>query len=333
MVNCKTSAISTTKRLNLVSKTAKELFNFENNLDFCKSMNYLAKLINMKDKYIYLPLLLAFAVGIFLFSLRNQSPSYRLHSLMKKGAVDKQQFIDSIEFVMENGAIVVEIKHEKANFAKNYRFIFETGSPTYFSKELLLEAALVEKLEVQNNNGQSKAVSFFLTHLQIRDINFGSVGVGELQTLPPNIDGIIGANLMQHCLWQIDYPKRKIYFASHQDFLPKQPKMHQVSFIRNIYRIPCIYLTINNFPRRPMAWVSTSKKTTVLLDQQFSNLRYAMAFPQDSATAERLAIGTLEVQKIPTTFSLGQQCYLGSEFLKNYVLTFDWSSRKMYIGQ
>lgn len=299
-------------------------------------MNYLAKIVNMNKKYLHLPILLALGLVFLLFFIRNQQPSYRLHALMKKGKVNKQQFIDSIDFVMENGAIIIEVGQKKNNgtsVPKKYRFVLETGSPTYFSKELLADSEVVEKLEVQDSSGQKAEVSFYSTRLTIQNIAFEGIGAGERRILPPNVDGVIGANLMQHCVWQIDYPKRKIYFASHQDFLPKQSQMHQISFIRNIYRVPCIYLTINNFPRRPMAWVSTSKKTTVLLDQQFSNLRNAMAFQQGSATAERLAIGTLEVQKIPIVFGLGQQCYVGSAFLKDYVITFDWRNRKMYIGQ
>jgi len=293
--------------------------------------------MNMKDKKIYLPLLFAFATIIFLFFLRNQNHSYRLHALMKKGMLNEQAFIDSLDFYLENGAVVVNIKEWASTNAaapKSYRFIIETSGATYFSKKLLAKLAAVEKLIVEDDKGQKKEIPFFLTDAKIQNSIFENIAVGELSNPPPTIDGVIGANLMQHCLWQIDYPKRKIYFSNQLAMLPKQAKVYPISFIRNIFRTPCIYLIINDFPRRPMAQVSTSKPVTILLDKQFSDLRAAMLFPKDSVgTANKLALGDLLIKNAHTAFSSQQQCYLGSEFFKNYILTIDWGNRKMYVSQ
>lgn len=290
----------------------------------------------MKDKKKYLLLFPIFSVLVFLFFLRYQNPAYRLHSFMKSGKIaDNQNFIDSLDFSFENNLTFVNIKKWNDTDTQTvYRFLFDTGSPTYFSKKLTKNLALSEKFEIQDANGQKKEIPFFFTDFKIQNTVFEHIGAGELDMKSPKIDGIIGANLMQHCVWQIDYPKRKIYFSNRLEMLPKQAKTHQISFIRNIFRIPSIYLTINRFPRRPMALVSSSYPAAIVLDEQFSNLRNSMLFSDNEAdTFSTLALGDLTIKEVSTTFSQQGQCYLGSVFFKNYVLTIDWGNRKIYLSQ
>lgn len=290
----------------------------------------------MKDKKTYLLPLLIFC-GLLLFLLiRYQNVTYRLHSLMKSGKlVSHQDFVDSLDFSFENNLMFVNIKKwNDTDSQMAYRFLFDTGSPTYFSKKLTEKFEDKEKFGIQDEHGEKKEIAFFFTDFKIQNTVFEHIGVGEMEMKSPKIDGIIGANLMQHCVWQIDYPKRKVYFANRLEMLPKQANPHQISFIRNIFRIPCIYLTINRFPRKPMALISSSYPAAIVLDGQFSNLKKSMLFSDNEAdTLALLALGDLTIEGVSTTFGQEQLCYLGSVFLKDYILTFDWTNRKIYISQ
>lgn len=295
------------------------------------------------------PLLLLFFLAIVIF-LRNQDANYQLYQLMKKGKTSSSQgFKDSIDFIFENNLIFINLKIKNIDCF----FLFDTSSPTCISNALIQKLALKKQATVMTKDEKEnwQEYDFFFTNIKIQNIDFKEIAVKKMPTslpvLPsqiPRLDGIIGANLLQHCIWQIDYPKQKIYFADRLDLLPRPKYSFPVSFTRNVLRTPRIYLTINNFPKRPTALVSTGNTESIILNQYFSDIRFAMLFSTQtleskiitkndtlwSGYANTLAVTDLKANHVKTVFSNQKQCFLGNEFLKNYILTIDWKNRKMY---
>ena len=270
---------------------------------------------------------------------RNQDANYQLHKLMKKGQIEQvNDFQDSIGFIFEGNLIFVQLYIKKVA----YLFLFDTGSPTSFSKNLIQKLNLRKEATLCLNNDKEERteISLFSESLRINHTVFGEVMVQELaEDLQKNykipIDGIIGSNLMQHCIWQIDYKKQKIYLSNRLELLPTLPKRYFTSFTRNTERSPRIYLTINHFPKRPIALVSTGDTNGITLSQSFSSIRSMMLFPplqEDShfSYANLLMIGDLKANHIKTNFSNSKQCILGNDFLKHYLVTLDWRKRKIY---
>jgi hypothetical protein len=305
--------------------------------------------------------------GLFLFlflfvmlTLRNYSPDYQLYKLIKKGEIahyatkQNTDFVDSIDFMLKNDLVLLKIPIQSTNQKQDsFTFVFDTGSPTYFSTNLLqrLEAMFEGNFQIGDEKGNKKEMAFFLTNFKIQSIVFQEIAVGKLSeneffinplTKMGKIDGVIGANLMQHCAWQIDYLRKKIYFARQINLLPKQPATSPIPFIKNIFSVPCTQLMVNNFPQRPTFLVSTGNASAILLNHYFTQLRYSAGFGGKmdslfvgsdtlfSSVTRQLQIGNRHIDSIPTLFSTVQNSRLGNAFLKNYVLTIDWQHRKLY---
>lgn len=313
---------------------------------------------------------------VFILFLRNQNELYRLHQSMRQGKVTHRQgIIDSIDFFFERNHIILKLND--ACFSggtpfpnpNTYYFIFDTGSPTYFSKSLIAKLGLEKKINftIQDDRGAKKNLPFYTAKVKLQSSNFQDIVIGELPKQIAldsiNIDGVIGANLMQHCAWQIDYSQERIYFANRIEALTLPKENYPIPFVRNIFRTPCIYLTINQFPRRPMALLSTGSPQAISLNAIFKSLHrsmkylgrevdtvvvvtanqksilpsiYEFASVKDTIVvgkARELAINTLAVYSVPTIFQSTLQNRLGNEFLKSYILTIDWQNRKLWLGK
>ncbi len=305
----------------------------------------------MKKHIFRILLFLCFA---FALVLRSQNADYKLHRLMKKGKIfvnptteKGTDFIDSINFSFEDHLILLKIPVKTTDSSPDsLTLLVDTGSPTYLSPRLMQNLPFVGDFQMTDAKGNKKDVTFFLTNLKIQNTVFQEIAVGELEgseVSAKEIDGVIGANLMQHCLWQIDYARKKIYFSNQLSLLPTQPQTYPISFIKNIFSVPCVQLTINQFPQRPTFWVSTGNPYAISLNQYFTGLRYSAGFVDEpdtlkvgqdiifATTTQHLEVGGRSVYAVPTLFSNAPNTRLGNEFLKNYVLTIDWANRKLYL--
>ncbi len=325
------------------------------------------------SKKLLIPCLVLLFFVLILF-LRNKNELYRLYQAMRQGRVTQRQgTVDSIDFFLKKNYIVLKLpdtcfsdKPLLPNQPFYYHFIFDTGSPTYFSKNLINKLKLEPKsnFTIQDDRGTKRNLDFYLTSIKLQNSDFQEVIIGELPkslTLDSiNIDGVMGANLMQHCAWQIDYTKHRIYFAKEIEVLAMPKENYAVSFIRNIFRTPCIYLMLNQFPRRPTALLSTGSPEAISLNYIFKSLHRSMKylgrevdtvvvhqkmasssiyeFTDVSDTlvigkARELVINDLTAHGIPTVFQSTLQNRLGNEFLKSYILTIDWQNRKLWLGK
>ncbi len=325
------------------------------------------------SKKLLIPCLVLLFFVLILF-LRNQNGLYRLHQAMRQGKVAQRQgIVDSIDFFLKKNYIVLKLPNTcfsdkllPSNQPSCYHFIFDTGSPTYFSKNLINKLRLEPKsnFTIQDDRGTKRNLDFYLASIKLQNSDFQEVIIGELPkalTLDSiNIDGVIGANLMQHCVWQIDYTKHRIYFAKGVETLVMPKENYPVSFIRNIFRTPCIYLMLNQFPRRPTALLSTGSPEAISLNYIFKSLHRSMKylgrevdtvvahqkmaltpiyeFTDVSDTlvvgkARELVINDFTAHGVPTVFQSTLQNRLGNEFLKFYILTIDWQNRKLWLGK
>ncbi|GAB4190536.1 MAG: aspartyl protease family protein [Thermoflexibacter sp.] len=314
---------------------------------------------------------------VFILFLRKQNELYRLHQSMRQGKLtERQGMIDSIDFFFKKNYIILKLVDtcfSKAIFLSKpnsyYYFIFDTGSPTYFSKSLIAKLGLeqISNFTIQDDRGAKRNLPFYIANITLQNSDFQDIVVGEMSqniTLDSIlISGIIGANLMQHSAWQIDYQQQKIYFANKVEAFSMPIENYPIPFIRNIFRIPCIYLMLNQFPRRPVALLSTGSPQAISLNYIFKSLHrsmkylggevdtvlvnvahqenilppiYEFANTNDTlivGKARELAINDLTANGVPTVFHSTLQNRLGNEFLKSYILTIDWQNRKLWLGK
>jgi hypothetical protein len=303
-------------------------------------------------KYI-VPIFTLVSLLSFIF-IRKQNDTYQLHEIMKEGQMlSTKSFVDSLSFSFDNNLIILDIPSHNLGIKESnkiYHFLVDTGSPCFFSEELIkalgLERKWILPLGIDDDEEGREKTDLFTAQIKLQNLVFQFITIGKLsknkekllsKQTKTHIHGIIGANLMQHCLWQIDYVQKKIYLSNQLDFLPKTKKKYSTTFIRDICRRPCIYLTINHFPRKPMAILSTGNPHSIVLNQTFKSLRKAMLYSKidtkEIENARSLIIGDLQVQDVPTFFEGKLKNYLGNGFGGQYTITIDWKSKRIWFGE
>ncbi|MEA3478759.1 MAG: retropepsin-like aspartic protease, partial [Bacteroidota bacterium] len=135
--------------------------------------------------------------------------------LFRAGEVTQENFYQAIGFEERKGYIILkaEIKGE------THDFILDTGAPNLISKSLAEKLGLItvstgKAIDSKGKVGDLEIVSidtiklgglsFTNTSAMVYDID----SIIELYCL--DVEGLIGANLMRHAIWDINYKEKKI---------------------------------------------------------------------------------------------------------------------------
>lgn len=167
-------------------------------------------------RYIYSTIFIAVFISI------NSCNTIKVLKLIKKGEVVQQNFNQIIAYQEFRNWILIDVKINGSE--KTYKFLFDTGAVTLVTPELA--KALGLKVKAEQNVGSSTDAKQKTGFSQIDNINIGGidfkdVGVAiirldqspDISCLGVQIDGFIGANLMKHAIWQIDYQNKTLQFT------------------------------------------------------------------------------------------------------------------------
>jgi hypothetical protein len=257
----------------------------------------------------------------------------------------------------------------------SYRFIVDTGSPTVIS------AALARKLKskilcsYQDDLYENKPV-FHVTKLDILQLPTKNettkllvfeqvaaiVDSFPAHNLLVSFDGIIGANMMQHAIWQFDGLQKTVALLDKASYEIAQKNAMFVPMFRNVYRVPKFHGFINQYQTKSVFHLSTGFGGGVKIPAEYwehcnmlgiDSTQSTQVYPEfcgqnyiiekekidtkvpNSINPRLLAINqvridTLRRQNVSTIFSNGTSWQLGNNFLQYYVLTIDWQGRKLF---
>jgi hypothetical protein len=268
----------------------------------------------------------------------------------------------------------------------SYRFIVDTGSPTVIS------AALARKLNrkilcsYQDDLYENKPI-FDVTQLDILQLPTQNEGTKFLvfeqiaavvDSFPPHsflasFDGIIGANVMQHAIWQFDGLQKTVALLDKASYEVAKKNAMLVPMFRNIYRVPKFHGFINQYQTKSVFHLSTGFGGGVKIPAEYwqhcnmlriDSTQNTQVYPEfcvqnyiiekeklankvanptnlplNSTLNSRLLyinqvrIDTLARQHISTVFSEGTSWQLGNDFLQHYVLTVDWKGRCFFLSK
>lgn len=165
---------------------------------------------------------------------------YRFH----ESYVKTVNFIDSIDFTIKNGLILIEADPEKTG--KKYTFIFDCSSPTILTHDV----AKTVELNHEGNYpayisqlGLSTSALGTLGYIKIGEIEFESISTYIVQSEIlkdkgfENISGIIGSNLMNACVWQIVPERKKIIICSAKSYVkvPATAEKLKMKLSKSVY--------------------------------------------------------------------------------------------------
>ncbi|CAL65841.1 retropepsin-like aspartic protease [Christiangramia forsetii] len=275
---------------------------------------------------------------------------------LKEGETDQENYSVTFPFEIKNGFIIVPVEIEN----KNYNFLLDTGSPTLVSKELAKSLNLkaidsAKAGDVYNDKLQNKytrlekvkigTIDFTGTTALINDFNSVSVWSSL------NIHGFIGANLMQHAIWDIDFKRKQITITDNESKLNLPEDIIENKLFIGVAGVPAIACKVNekkvwNFTVDlgynggivvPFSEFKKQTENGEILDFKKSDTKGVIGIYGEQNTTRESYIGiideiefgnsTLENEKVYSEQYLEKR--FGSDFFKDYRIILNWNSKKI----
>jgi hypothetical protein len=296
-----------------------------------------------------------FNILLIIFLIFSACEPIQIINTLSSGYTAQSEFSTAIPFSLRSGAIIVHpvIK------GKRYDFVLDSGAPTLLDSSLArkLEVDSVTELGLNDSQGRSSTATLGeMDSLQLGDVQFREFGVAvaNMRDRFPfhcvGMDGIIGSNLMRLGVWQIDFEDEMIYIASSSDSLPYSIGPNRYDFSEGIiYGIPSIddfllkgdeytidlgstgSLTINNADFEKVLDNFPVKDKSKVIGYNSYGLNGSIHDTIQYAIIDSVIIGNRNYQtEIESTDE--EDNLMGTEFLKNFLLTLDWKENYMALN-
>ncbi|WP_196895352.1 aspartyl protease family protein [Aureivirga marina] len=294
--------------------------------------------------------ILAIILGLSLF----YSCGLKTRSILHSGYVENEQFSDTISFDYTYGVPIVNVKIDE----EEYRFLFDTGAPTVIDislAEKMKYHTLTEKKVFDSQGNREKEKFIKIPSLQINSISFVNIGAVisnmnqtfEISCL--EIDGIIGANLMEKAHWKIDYKKRELYFSSKP--FPKPINAYTLDFYpQKNQRTPKVAIKLDAKTVKNIS-VDTGSNGAIDLESKdfpdiLNNTKDIFVYGTAStgvygrgendiktlSKIKNITLGNIVFHNQIVSFETNTSKTIGNQFLENYSVIFNWDEKKIYLS-
>lgn len=256
-------------------------------------------------------------------------------------------FRKEIPFFEEKGQIIVPVSIN----GQAQNFIFDTGAGTIldenFYKSLNIKQ-LGKQKRIDATGNKKMSQTGVLDKLTVGNIDFNSIIVNsaDLSNLQQNsctkFAGILGRNVMNKAIWQIDYRQKIITICDHRDSIKHRTDSQTFPFLIKGQSTPIVRLNTENqylgeaeidtgnnggidFPKKTMG--KLPKNTTFIKKIGSTNTLFKEA--KDTTFTTLLPLITFEdklkVKNELIRFSTNlTHPLIGNEFLKQFLVTIDW---------
>ena len=297
--------------------------------------------------------ILALSIGL---SIWLNSCTQDWTKAIKRGKIEKEQFIETVDTEVKIGLIIVPVTIK----GNSYRFLFDTGAPFSISNKLQenYKYKIISKGHIVDSDKNRSKVNY----VEVDEIEIGSIPfleqvafVGDFESNPIikclNIDGIIGSNLMRHCNWKIDYQHSKLTLSSLNQHVKTESSI-AVPFQHDKQYDLLVDLTIGTSVVENLkvdfgsnGFISIPKATFnhVKQHEKFLQIFQEVGYAQSGIVGERINIDRqlayLDKVNIDGLFvndveiKQGSSGLIGSQLLSRYVVTIDWLNKKLYFEE
>ncbi len=278
---------------------------------------------------------------------------FRIQNAYQEEHLEEHSFKEEIPFIEVKGVIIIQLSINGIN----RNFGFDTGSITLIDDNLVDEFNL-KKLGYQkvssSNNKKQKLKYATLKKLEIGTVPFSSIVtcVADIEHISNSmcleISGIIGANIMNKCVWQIDYDRHMITLTNDIENLDFSKDKQTIDFYSEGKGTPIVNLYSNGkyvceaqIDTGSNGGISLSRnialdKNSFIEKQSFSTGIFGSSVhKQKIIRAQDLSIGShFSLDSPIVTFNPELSFELvGTQFLRNYRFTIDWPHQKIVLDQ
>jgi hypothetical protein len=287
---------------------------------------------------------------------------------LKGGRVAGKGFKEVVDFTYVSGRICLKARLDDEE--KERRFILDSYAVCLLREGLLAIPGLdvldaTKDLGAQFEKTPMRPLFPRFRKVRIGRLVFEDIGAMVMSESSGNAiastleDGLIGANLMRHCLWQIDFDRRKITLADRIEALdglegavriPFTPK--PVQYSPDIEAVlegsETASLQFDTGSTGSLSLLTPSLKTRVESGEAVAwtaRLDHFIEEPGASGIETNyyvrvpsVKLGTGVFKDLPLAVfnpartELANRGNLGIEFMKQFVVTLDWSSNSIYLS-
>ena len=281
----------------------------------------------------------------------------KVAKLAKQGSVIKKEYITEIPFKYYNDLIIVEVSIN----GKTYHFLFDTGAELNVISQSIandFEYVVITRSEISGTSKSKQTLQIVeIPNIAISNIEFRNTGaiIADLTTLKkffgcPQIDGIIGNNLLRKAIWQIDYQNETITITDDISKLEVSEKAYAIDM--NANKWGNIYLDVKTNGIKSKFTFDTGYNGKVVTDKQFLNslmthdkeLEYVTKtgvistglIKENKGSSHKVRVKTIEIDDIKLNnqiVSIGKNSssLVGNVFFENYILTMDWGNDNLFL--
>lgn len=279
---------------------------------------------------------------------------FKIRNAMEQETINSSSFKQEIPFRDEQGLIIIDVLIDN----KVYNFIFDSGASTILDDDIV-ESINYEKIGIQKHKGTSRKKKILKTikldSLSIGGVRFSSIvaSITDLETLKEkfclDFDGIIGANVMNKAVWQIDYSRKIIILTDSKDSLHQSIDAKSFYFNATGKGTPMLSLSINDqyigegrFDTGSNGGIDLPEKDIVTADTTnafivkhgFSSGLFADRLESSRTTIANFKIGSnFELENTLVTFNKGlPYAIIGNKLMRDYVVTIDWKYQEITLS-
>lgn len=273
--------------------------------------------------------------------------------LMKSGEVTKESFYAEIPFEIRGGVIILKALVN----GEEYDFYLDTGAPNVISKEIADKMGIKPNCGVRSSDSQGNMgnIEFAkLGSITIGNIEFTNQGAAvvdfsenrELACM--KMDGIIGANLMKKCFWQINMQTKTIIITNDKQKLNIPDKAVKIPFSTSITGTPEVSVLFEDVKVDDVVFDYGSNggimicgdKIDKILHNHNNVLRaygeggiglYGSTFDTTyTLICDSIKLGSFIFSGL-TDFSHKGKSTIGTEFFEDYNITLNWDEKQIYM--
>ncbi|WP_339647750.1 retropepsin-like aspartic protease [uncultured Salegentibacter sp.] len=296
-------------------------------------------------------------VFIYLITLIliNSCSGSKAAKYFKEGKTEQENYKVTFPFELKKGWIIVPVEIKN----KTYKFLLDTGSPTLVSKELAESLNMkvigsVNAADVYNKAQQNK-------YTRIENIKVGTVDfvgttalINDFNATPIwaslNVDGFIGANLMQHAIWDIDFSQKQITITDNESKLNLPKDVIENKLFIGVGGVPSIAAKINgekiwNFTVDygyngdiviPYSEFKKQKENGEISDFKKSETQSTGIYGNNNTTREsyngiisEIEFGNSTLKDVKVYSEQYLDKTFGLDFFKNYRVIINWNSKRI----
>lgn len=280
---------------------------------------------------------------------------YRFNKAVQKEKIVQQTFLEDIPFREDKGFLIVKVLVNN----KLEDFIFDTGAST------ILDENFAKTLKYKKNGHQLHLDAMnnkqILKKIQLKNLAIGSINFKDIIANISNLDklkkdvcldvvGILGRNVMNKAVWQIDYKRHVMTLTNSRDSLIQIANNQTFRFYSYKNGTPKIRLSIdsiflgeaeldtgsNGGINLPKAHLPESLKSNNFI--KLYGITNGL-FSENLETAETTIIPHLkmgdscEIKNALITYnSILPFALIGNRFLRDYIVTIDWQHQNISLA-